>query len=50
MTGTIGLLLLINAVLVSKAEDIKLYVATNGNDSWSGEIESPNTELTAFAG
>ena len=25
--------------------DIKLYVATNGNDSWSGEIESPFATL-----
>jgi len=46
MTGTIGILLLINTVLIGKAEDIQLYVATNGNDSWSGKIASPNTDGT----
>ena len=43
MTGTIGLLFVINTVLIGKVEDIKLYVATNGNDSWSGKIASPIT-------
>jgi len=43
-------ILIVAAILTilseTKAEQIKLYVATNGNDAWSGKFRAPNTANT----
>jgi hypothetical protein len=42
----VGFVLLLNTMMIGKLENINLYVANNGNDVWSGKLESPNSEKT----
>ncbi len=43
--GIIGISLLIINICYGQPAD-KLYVATNGNDSWTGKLSEPNAEKT----
>jgi hypothetical protein len=43
---TVAILTFVGAQTTAHAQAITLYVATNGNDAWSGRMAEPNTEKT----
>lgn len=43
---TLGLTLLLGGLVMSGPQPLKIYVAVNGKDSWSGRLPTPNSKRT----